>query len=356
MTDVFFRGKPLKLPSFVPSISSVTIVETNSLKTGDILKVLRQFKISSLMISVYDVLEQLGLFHDVDLFASQTLRGYLGVGEGTVLFIDSGGYELQRYARQQWFDLFEVYSAQMKLRADAVVALDTAVGINAGSEENDRRINLTIEAANKINEVHSSSVCLIAVAHGYNEKTMIESALKLSTIPSVNVIAIPAKEPLGDSLVGRLATIGKIRQNLLANNSKALLHILGAGDISCWPLLALLGADLFDSTNWIDRVALESQMKWAALTEVQNDAQCSCAVCKKLFNGNLGRMNASNPAGRLMHNLEVTTKTMEQIRTAIKNGCLAELAWKARPDICTELESKLGRTIDQSMFSKREEG
>jgi tRNA-guanine family transglycosylase len=354
LTDAFFRGRPLKLPSFVPSISSVTIVGANSAKAEDILKVLHQYRISSLMISVYDVLEQLGLFHNIDLLSDCTLRSYLGVGEGTVLFLDSGGYELQRYGRQKWFDLFEVYSAQMKLKADALVALDTAVAINAGPEENARRINLTIDAVNKLNEVHSSSTCLIGVAHGYDEKTMVESAIKLASIPSVSVVAIPAKEPLGHSLIERLATVVKIHESLSANNSKVLLHILGAGDISLLPVLSLLGADLFDSTNWIDRVAVESKMKWTALTEVEDDAQCSCNVCGKLPDGNWGRIIRTNPEAKLMHNLEVSAKLMEQIRTAIKNDNLPELAWKSRPDVCSELESKLGRKINQSTFSKQE--
>jgi tRNA-guanine family transglycosylase len=336
----------------VPSISSVTIIEKDSVKAEDILKVLHRLRIPSLMVSVYDVLEQLGLFCNIDLLASNTLRSYLGVGEGTVLFIDGGGYELQRYGRQKWFDPFEVYSAQMKLKADALVALDMAVEINAGPVENARRINLTLEAANKINEVHSSSTCLIAVAHGYDEKTMIESAIKLSTIPSVKVVAIPAKEPLDYSLIERLTTIGKIRERLLANNSKVLLHILGAGDISLWPVLSLLGADLFDSTNWIDRVAIESKMKWAALTEVEDDARCTCNVCRKVSDGNLVEIIRNNPEARLMHNLVVSANLMEEIRTALKNGHLAELAWKSRPDVCSELESKLGKAIDQSMLSK----
>lgn len=350
LRTILLRGRPLRTPAFVPSISSATTPHSEPMIVEKIIDSLRSTQVPSLMVSVYDLVQSSGIFHKYakDCFNSgQSMRKALGLANGTVIFLDSGAYELQHFEAMEWYDPLDVYAVQRMLKGDVFVILDYPTNSALSSADNQKRIEKTIDSARQIANWHTGAVSLMAIAHGYDEESLVECAGKLAQIDEIDIIGVSSREPLGQPLVMRLAALLRLRETIVKRSSELALHLLAAGDITLWPIYSLLGVDLFDSTNWIDRVATPFQPQWTPLTDLKEDELCTCATCKQFPDKSLHQVIASDPYNRLTHNLNIVFEVMTKIRKAIRDGKGYELAFEYCGEVCTKLEALLGKRVDR---------
>lgn len=334
--------KELRAPFFIPSISEVALRFMPRL-VPYVIKALQASNSSSIMLSVYDL--TLGNFI-IDwarpiIEEQQTIHASLGIDSETIVFLDSGGYEAVSYTGTlPWNDPLDVYSFQKIANADVFVVLDDPTLPSLSEEENKVKVQRTINFAKEVSYVHDSKTPLMAVAHGYDQQSLISCVDELLKIDNIQCIAIPAREPFSCPQVKRLETIAHVRDKIDSVNPEKVLHLLGCGKMYRWPLYVLCGADSIDATNWLGYIAQPQKWKWRKYGYVV-DAKCKCEECQKHPGMNVDEVCKLGPIQRLCHNLNFTHRIMRKIRENLVEGRLHELAKRYEPKLYSKLEKTM---------------
>ncbi len=107
------------------------------------------------------------------------------------------------------------------------------------------------------------------------------------------------------------------------------VHLFGAGHPMVFPLAALLGCDMFDSSSYA-KYAREGRLMYPAGTRFLDDLHdlgCCCPVCSKTSIDELRELPHEDRTRRLAeHNLYTCLTEIEGVRNAIHEGSIWELA------------------------------
>ncbi len=128
-------------------------------------------------------------------------------------------------------------------------------------------------------------------------------------------------------------------------NPSRPVHLFGAGHPMLFPLAALLGCDLFDSSSYA-KYAYDGRMMFPWGTEKlekMEEFPCSCPVCSEYTPKELKDM-PKNERDRLLalHNLYVSFTEIRRVKVAIRRGNLWEMVEeraRVRPELLDALRT-----------------
>ena len=334
----------LTTPAFIPSISEGIRLNLQKLMVY-IIKAIQAFKNGSVMFSAYDLMlgKLLSSYGENIVRKKKSIHENFGFKSDTIVFLDSGGFEsINLHGGLLWEDPLDIYAFQKIAKADVWVILDHPTQPKSSLEENKQRINQTIDFARMINRIHTLDTTLVAVAHGYNQESLINCAKELTKLENVGVIAIPVREPFGTPIKTKLETIVKIREYINLTGSKKYLHLLGCGRMRLWPFYVLCGVNTFDATNWLAYKANPQNLSWDKHPKRVN-ARCTCEICIKYPEKTVEEVCQMGPVFRLRHNLFFVKQVMDEIRKRLKDGILHDYAKSLHPKLYLELIRSLKR-------------
>ncbi|WP_411968952.1 tRNA-guanine transglycosylase [Haloferax sp. YSSS75] len=174
----------------------------------------------------------------------RTLREEMCVPERTIVFADSGGFAFA--SNEIDTSPQKTLQAQRTLDADIYGTVDLPLSRDNRTEENQRRINLSIEYALEASDHHSGDALLIASVHGYDPETVRNCIAHLDKYGDFDGYALGSMVPIR-------ASYKKVTKLILAARTATdkHLHVYGLGGLTYQPLLLYLGVDSFDSSAFI---------------------------------------------------------------------------------------------------------
>ena len=243
------RGRQLKLetPVLVPSFSSKAHVDVGAIFTN-----LRLFITESFLVSAYDISK-----HGVSLS---------GGASAEVLFLDSGGYEASK-DRDPMDPLYGVTPSESwsldKYKA-VLRGIDTVMPTFATSFDHP-------ELRNPLSTQIRDAVALFREFPTMGREFLIkpespdQGSLEVARIAAhvdhfkeFDIVGVTEAE-LGDSTLGRMQNIARLRQLMDSYKVDKPLHVYGSLDPVCTPLYFLAGADIFDGLSWL-RLAYRNEL------------------------------------------------------------------------------------------------
>lgn len=251
--ELMVRGKTLRLPAFVFSLSSH---ETQVTPTEGA-PLLHYLESGAMLISAYDAWKSK---RDSHLNSSiKKLRN-----STDVLFLDSGNYEANRkndlYAKQKrpnGWRKEHYWKTTARLSPDIAFSFDT-VNPKGEPERIAARIVANFRADERALQKRDYILCPIIHLPKDHEESLAKCAAQIvSSVASKLdpvMLAIPERE-LGDGLLERAKTVRDIRKALDALGKYYPLHLLGTGNPISMIALAAAGADSFDGLEWCRTVA-----------------------------------------------------------------------------------------------------
>jgi tRNA-guanine family transglycosylase len=337
-SSIIIRGKVLPRPAFIPSISGASESISYISEPDVLFESLKETDFSSTMISVYDLIVKDALFakYGARCFTWRyDLHAAFNLPKTIAIFLDSGAYELHMLNAKlsDWFSADQVYYYQRMLRPDVMVILDKATSYGETQQERIKLIQENHDVAKRICKAKITSTPLMAVAHGYDFASLYSAVKELCSISELDFIGVSHKEFSGltdDKIIDFLYESAR-----LTKGSGKFFHILGAGDISLWPYYVAIGADSFDSTQWIDKVATYKSFHWEERDAKNLSVECACEKCretKKMLNE-----TSSNDKLRLPHNLYCIKEALNLLQEGWERGTLAEIARKADSSLFDKL-------------------
>lgn len=248
------RGKTLRLPAFVFSLSSH---ETQvSPKDGAML--LQMLEPSTALISAYDIWKYYPTDRDFHTNVEK-----MNASQG-VLFMDSGNYEAyrknDRYSSRNNPDgwrrgYFREVAA--KVSPDIAFSFDR-IDPEGTIEEIIKQIVDDFTKDNKALQPRDFELCPIIHLPKKFEGNLASCAAQIVSGVARDIdpimLAIPERE-LGDGLLERVKTVRDIRKALNSLGKYYPLHLLGTGNPLSMIALASAGADSFDGLEWCRTVA-----------------------------------------------------------------------------------------------------
>jgi len=328
----------LMQPTFVPSISEGIKLDLTRLMPY-IISAIQDSGHNSVMLSAYDLTsgELLSSYGEQVTKDKKGVKQSFGFKNDTIVFLDSGGLEsIKLHGRLLWDDPLDIYAFQKMAKADVWVILDHPTQPRVQVDENKQRMKMTIDFATKINKIHDSSIPLAAVAHGYDQESLIECAKELARLERVQIIAIPAREPFGTSMETKLVTLFKIRAAMNKIDRRKHIHILGSGKMNLWPFYVLGGVRTIDTTDWLAYKANPENLSWDRHPKRVN-VSCDCTVCKRFPGKTTEEICNMGPSFRLQHNLAFTQLITSRIQKQLANGNLHDYAKRFNPELYTKL-------------------
>lgn len=251
--ELIVRGKTLRLPAFVFSLSSH---ETQVTPTEGA-PLLHYLESGAMLISAYDAWK---CKRDSILNSSiKKLRN-----STDVLFLDSGNYEANRkndiYAEKKrphgWKKEY-YWKTVARLSPDLAFSFDT-VNPKGEPERIAARIAANFRADERALQKRDYILCpIIHLPKEYKGSLAKCAAQIVSSVArklEPVMLAIPERE-LGDGLLERAKTVRDIRKALDALGKYYPLHLLGTGNPISMIALAAAGADSFDGLEWCRTVA-----------------------------------------------------------------------------------------------------
>jgi queuine/archaeosine tRNA-ribosyltransferase len=251
--ELIVRGKILRLPAFVFSLSSH---ETQVTPTEGA-PLLHYLESGAMLISAYDAWK---CKRDSNLNTIiKKLRN-----STDVVFLDSGNYEANRkndlYAKQkrpQGWKKEYYWETTARLSPDIAFSFDT-VNPKGEPERIAERIAANFWADDRALPKKDYILCPIIHLPKDHKESRAECAAQIvSSVASKLdpvMLAIPERE-LGDGLLERVKTVRDIRKALDALGKYYPLHLLGTGNPISMIALAAAGADSFDGLEWCRTVA-----------------------------------------------------------------------------------------------------
>jgi len=252
--EIKVRGKVLRLPAFVFSLSS----HETQVNPKDGAMLLQTFEPSTTLISAYDIWKYYRSDRDFHTNVEK-----MNASEG-VLFMDSGNYEAyrknDRYSsrknRNGWrCGHFREMAA--KVSPDIAFSFDK-IDPEGTIEEIVTQIVDDYTKDNQALQPRDYELCPIIHLPKKFEGNLADCAAQIvagvaSKLDPI-MLAIPERE-LGDGMLERVKTVRDIRKALNALGKYYPLHLLGTGNPLSMIALASAGADSFDGLEWCRTVA-----------------------------------------------------------------------------------------------------
>lgn len=252
--ELLVRGKTLRLPAFVFSLSS----HETQVEPHEGAALLHAFEPNSVLVSAYDAWKS---YRHNSAFRSAMHNLH---ESKSVLFLDSGNYESyrknDRYAPKRnptgWQkNLFQQTAAW--LSPDLAFSFDT-IEPKGEPERIAAKIAAAFRADDRALRERDFELCPIVHLPKECDGTIADCAALIVAGVAAELepfmLAIPERE-LGAGLIERVRTVRDIRKALNAFGRYYPLHLLGTGNPLSMIALAAAGADSFDGLEWCRTVA-----------------------------------------------------------------------------------------------------
>lgn len=122
------------------------------------------------------------------------------------------------------------------------------------------------------------------------------------------------------------------------------VHLFGAGHPMVFPMAALLGCDMFDSSSYA-KYAREERMMYPNGTRFLSDLHdlaCDCPSCNRTSVSELKQMTKEERTRRIAeHNLHISLREIKKVKNAIHEGSiweLVEMRARAHPSLLQALK------------------
>lgn len=253
-TSLVVRGKELRLPAFVFSLSS----HETQVSPREGATLLSLLKPDAMLVSSYDAWRH----YRRDRKFRATLRSVRG--SSAVFFLDCGNYEAYRKR-----DLFHTkqnpkgwsreafLATAMDQPPDIAFAFDKIAPKGTVDQVLSRLVR-DYRADDRALSGRDFPLCpIIHVPRDSGEEVGAVAARLVSTVArelDPLMVAVPERE-LGDGLLRRVKTVRAIRSSLNLLGRYYPLHLLGTGNPLTMIALAAAGADSFDGLEWCRTVA-----------------------------------------------------------------------------------------------------
>ncbi len=252
-------------------------------------------------------------------------RGIHGLLEfdGPVM-TDSGAFQQHAYGSVEVTDE-AIFSFQRRIGSDIATVLDIFTEPETPLAEAERALEVTSERARKARELYKGLLA-VPVQGGLHAALRFRSASEASE--TGDVLAIGGVVPLMERY--QFADLARVLIAARPGLSPgAAVHLFGTGHPMTFAFAALFGVDLFDSSAYLKfarRGALMFPDGTVALDEIREPI-CRCALCEEVPLLDLPRLNPEERVVRIAeHNLLQCAQEISQVRQAIRDGTLWELA------------------------------
>jgi 7-cyano-7-deazaguanine tRNA-ribosyltransferase len=279
----------------------------------------RRFGLSALITSAYITWRTPALHEAAE---AKGIHGLLGF-DGPVM-TDSGAFQQHAYGRIEVSDE-AIFSFQRRIGSDIATVLDVFVEPDAPLEEAERGVTTTTERAKKARSL-SNGLLAVPVQGGLHTSLRFRSATEASE--TGDVLAVGGVVPLMEQY--RFADLARVLLGCRAGLSPAAaVHLFGTGHPMTFAFAALYGVDLFDSSSYhkfARRGALMFPEGTVPIEEIREPV-CRCALCEKIPLTEVARLPQAEREVKIAeHNLLQCAQEVSQVRQAIRDGTLWELA------------------------------
>ncbi|MEM1527654.1 MAG: tRNA guanosine(15) transglycosylase TgtA [Sulfolobales archaeon] len=250
-----------------------------------------------------------------------------------IVMTDSGAYQLLVYgAERVAIDPVELVEFEEALEPDIAVIVDiptpdTATREEArfSAEETLRRAYLSLDVVRR----SSDRIAWVLPVQGgvYVDllKWSAEESRKLSDFYSLYAVGSPVKALEKYDFKKVVDMIYAVKSIVPVDKP---VHLFGGGHPLLIPIAVALGIDTFDSASYILYAKDDRYMTDYGTLKLSNlnYLPCNCPVCSRFEPGDLLEMSKLERVRLLAeHNLSVISKTMREVKEAIKEGRLWEL-------------------------------
>lgn len=305
-TRIFeFKNGNIKFitPNYIPSFSSR---EDHYLKER-INALLHEIPQEVILISAYDYYNLKRNGHITTKFIGKSLKEKL-------LFLDSGGYELQFSDNDEWTPLKYKQTIE-EINPTFFVGFDRIPSYEKLSDTN----SLIYESVEFLKDYSGSGrVLLMHFSLMNNPQKEIQSFVKILQKFSnyFDILGIPERE-IGTNIFQRIQFVSCLRKELDKNEILKPIHIFGCSDPLSVILLTLSGADIFDGLGWIKYAFDVKNLRTMERSQLPF-LNCDCIACK---NVNWYNISAEEYENRLLiHNLYAYDNFFFDFREAIINN------------------------------------
>lgn len=231
-------GKSLRLPIYLPSVSSV---KTNKIDPFEYFKVLRAMS-PHFLVSAYDIYNS-----KVKKEFISALRKNMKDSNKAIIILDSGNYEKFWLDDEDW-TIRKFNSIIKENICDLAFCYDNQDP--PGIKKNIEWIKASVLASQK----KTLKTSIIPIVHTKKNDSIIKSVTELYKKIEFSRIAVPERE-LGNGIVERTKTITDLRKALNSvTNQYTFIHVLGTGNPLSLLLFSFAGADTFDGLEWCQTV------------------------------------------------------------------------------------------------------
>ncbi len=264
------------------------------------------------------------------------------VGTDRPIMTDSGAFQGHMYGKVRTSNL-EVVKFQKEIGVDIATILDIFSEPHFTYEEAKHSVEETYKRGKEAVESHPEMNLAGPVQGSIYEDLREESARLMSSL-DFTIHPIGGVVPLMESY--RYSDLARV----IISSKKGLnpskpVHLFGAGHPMVFPMAALLGCDLFDSSSYA-KYAYDGRMMFPWGTEKLENLEefpCSCPVCSKYTPAELKKMPKEERDRLLaLHNLYVSFSEIRRVREAIRRGNLWEMVEqraRARPELLDALRT-----------------
>ncbi len=291
--------------------------------------------------------------------AATTIGVHRVLGFDGPIFLDSGGFQLQRQPQKK-VSPATVLELNATIQSDIGAVLDYPLDPIGTARENRSRWLKTVRSGDVMLR-HSNGTTLAPVLHAYSCRSVVSRLKRLQqSFHNPPIWCLGSLVPLfqGSHIGSQFANGGRFFTRLEARwrlitqlirlaratiNDDGVLHVFGAGSISTIFLLFLAGADSVDSAAWRIKASygaiqlpgladrfLETRPGRSRPRKVLTDkcqeilSQCSCPVCAGLtIKQRIHRLRMKFEA-RATHNAHVLVSEVNALREAKAAGNLAD--------------------------------
>lgn len=230
-------------PMLVPAFSSKVTPDI-----GTIIREMREHITGPILISAYDI------------FYRDTTKIQLPITYGTLIFLDSGGYETQQdadladivhedYKPKKWSkkDYLSVLKDWPYKRPTVIVSYDhprKRYPVN-------KQIEIAKSTFKALKDKKDVLTEILLKPEARNQLLAVESVIEnIEALREFDIIGFTEKE-LGSNTLLRMENIARIRLAMDENGVRKPLHIFGSLDMVATPLYFVSGTDIFDALTWL---------------------------------------------------------------------------------------------------------
>lgn len=252
---------------------------------------------------------------------------------GGVVMTDSGAYQLLVYGTEKvTIDPVELAEFEEVLEPDIAVIVDiptpdtaTREEARLSAEETLRRAYLSLEVVKRSSDKISWVLPVQGGIHVDVLKWSAEESRKLSEFYSIYAVGSPVKALEKYDFKKVIDMVFTVKSTVPVDKP---VHLFGGGHPLLIPLAVALGIDAFDSASYVLYAKDDRYMTDYGTLRLDSISYfpCNCPVCRRFEPGDLLEMSKEERAKLLAeHNLSVISKSMREVKEAIKEGRLWEL-------------------------------